>query len=106
MAFCRRADYLAFRAAWASGNASLGLGLTPLAPDIDRVLHGERLGPGGSKRTYTAPLATLPDGVFVRLLGASADPADAEPYLRWQDALWRWTLAGDVGRRPLVDEPV
>jgi hypothetical protein len=95
-AYCRRADYLAFRAAWASANAHLGLGPTPHATEIDQVLHAERLGPGGTKRTYLAPLASLPDGAFVVL----ADD-EQQPYLRWHDALWRWTPAGYAERLPI-----
>ena len=105
-AYCRRADYLAFRAAWASANAHLGLGPTPYATEIDRVLHVERLGPSRVKRTYLAPLADLPDGACVTLPGsasAASSAADQPPYLRWQGALWRWTPAGYAERLPIPD---
>ena len=36
-AYCRRAAYLAFRAAWARAS-----GATPKAPEIDATLHGAR----------------------------------------------------------------
>src|SRR3954453_18158595 len=49
-AYCRRAAYNAFRDAWAAGNPQHGLGPTPRATEIDRVLHAERLGLGGGKR--------------------------------------------------------
>jgi len=104
-AYCRRADFLAFKAAWANANASLGLGPTSKAAEIDRVLHAERLGPGGTKRTYLAPLADLPDGVFVTLPGSAStalSAADQQPYLRWQGALWRWTPAGYAERLPIA----
>src|SRR5215212_206442 len=71
-AYCRRADYLAFREAWATGNANLGLGPAPRAADIDRVLHAERLRPDRTKRTYPASLANLPDGVMVTLSAATS----------------------------------
>jgi hypothetical protein len=96
-AYCRRSDYLAFKAAWANANASLGLGPTPYATEIDRVLHAERLGPGGTKRTYLAPLADLPDSTFVTL------GLPQQPYLRWQDGLWRWTPAGYAEPIPIPD---
>src|SRR3981081_4542155 len=38
--YCRRADALRFRAAWERGNGVVGL----RAPEIDAVLHRERLG--------------------------------------------------------------
>lgn len=99
-AYCRRTDYLAFREAWAEGNARLGLGPTPRAPDIDRVLHAERLGPGRAKRTYPAQLSDLPDGVMVTFTGS--EPA----FLRWQDALWRWTPGGYTERLALPPDAV
>jgi hypothetical protein len=101
-AYCRRADFLAFREAWASGNTHLGLGPAPKASDIDRILHAERLGAGGTKRTYSAHLSDLPDGVIVTL------PANANAaYLRWHDALWRWTPGGYPDRlATLPTDPV
>jgi hypothetical protein len=102
-AYCRRGDYLAFRGAWAHGNAHLGLGPTPRAPDIDRVLHAERLGPGGTKRTYLDTLANLPDGTMVTLqpplpLGAGWGEGAAPAFLHRRGALWRWTPAGYAER--------
>lgn len=92
-AFCRPADYRAFRAAWAAANADLGLEPTPRAAALDRVLHAERVGPGGVKRTYRAEAAALPDGTFV------AVEAAREAFLLWQGGLWRWTPGGYVERR-------
>jgi hypothetical protein len=68
---CRREDYNAFRAAWPSPGAR--------APEIDRVLHDERLGP----RTQAD---VLPDGAFVLV--------EDEPWLVHGDVLRRWTAAG------------
>ena len=64
-AYCRRSDYVAFRDTWARANAHLGLGARPLAPEIDRVLHAERLGTNKGKRLHVAEFASLPDGVMV-----------------------------------------
>ena len=116
-AFCRRADYRAFQAAWAVGSAQPNLGSKPRAAEMDRVLHAERVGPGGTKRLHPAPIDTLPDGVFVTLevgeagdhgaaIVRAADPSGArttrdgserdgrEAYLLWRGALWRWTPGG------------
>jgi hypothetical protein len=103
-AYCRRADFLAFREAWASGNAHLGLGATPRAPEIDRVLHAERIGPGRAKRTYSARLADLPAGVMVTLPGS--DLADRSAFLRQRDALRRRTPGGYTERLSLPPGPV
>jgi hypothetical protein len=61
--FCRRDDANAFRAAWEEGNGVSGV----LAPEIDAVLHRERLA-GGKKRLHALPmpLPRLPDGAMVQ----------------------------------------
>src|SRR3979411_1231120 len=60
--FCRRRDAIAFREAWAQGNA----GAAPCAAARDEVLHRERLS-GRSKRLHPLPaaVAELPDGAMV-----------------------------------------
>jgi hypothetical protein len=55
---CRRADAIAFAESW-RGNAQ-----RPSAPEMDAVLHGERLN-GRGKRTHRAPLDALPDGAMI-----------------------------------------
>ncbi|MCC7368900.1 MAG: hypothetical protein IT306_10785 [Chloroflexi bacterium] len=102
---CRHADFVRFREAWAAGNVHLGLGSRPRAAEIDRVLHAERVGPGGRKRTHPADLATLPDGAVVTFDAAhsasamlpdtrGAGPADPDACLVWQRRLWQWTPGG------------
>jgi hypothetical protein len=61
--YCRRDDANAFRAAWEKGNGVAHAS----APDIDEVLHRERLD-GRAKRLHTLPmpLEKLPDGAMVR----------------------------------------
>src|SRR5690242_21429493 len=48
---CRRARYEEYRAAWAGGAA------LPSADEMDRVLHAERLEPGGGKKTHRSALS-------------------------------------------------
>jgi hypothetical protein len=62
--YCRRDDANAFRAAWEQGNGVSGVH----APDIDEVLHRERLD-GKAKRLHAlpTPLEKLPDGAMVRV---------------------------------------
>jgi hypothetical protein len=64
--FCRRAAAEAFRAAWGKAR---GEG-APLAPEIDAVLHEERLD-RGRKRVHPlpGPIAELPDGAVIAASG-------------------------------------
>lgn len=57
-AYCRRAAYKAFRAAW---------GGAPMAPEMDAILHTSRAQPGARKmRHHRADAASLPPGTFVK----------------------------------------
>jgi hypothetical protein len=90
---CRRADHDRFRQAWLRGNAARGLGADAGIDAVDRVLHAERVGPGGAKVTFTARLGDLPDGVFVARGGTA--------FLVAGGSLWRWAPGGYAGRLPL-----
>ena len=61
--FCRREDAMRFQAAWETVNRVRDLG----APDMDAVLHRERLDKG-KKRLHPLPmrLDDLPDGAMVQ----------------------------------------
>lgn len=85
-AFCRRADYNRFCAAW---RACIGDPAT--ADPIDRRLHAERL-TGRAKRTYRAELGSLPDGTFITL--------DGTAWLVWGESLFAWSAGGYTSRRP------
>jgi hypothetical protein len=86
---CRRERFKAFRAAWAQRG-----GHYPTAPEIDRRLHAERVGPGRSKQMHTAALNTLPEGTLIQ----GTKPHQA--YLVWGDALLAWSPSGYRERRP------
>jgi len=73
---CRHADYRGF----------LDLAGAAGADELDRRLHGERLGPKPEQE-----VASLPDGAFVLV--------DDEPWLVLADELLRWTPGGYAGRR-------
>jgi hypothetical protein len=81
--FCRRDDALRFRAAWEAGNSVASI----LAPEMDAVLHRERLS-GGKKRLHAlpAPIERLPDGAMVAL--------GSESYLIARGQLQRWSFEG------------
>jgi hypothetical protein len=90
---CRRKSYNAFVDAWAAGNGIDVERGRPTAASIDDRLHEERVGHGRTKRTFTAHLDELPDGVFVALGG--------DAHLVLGDALLAWSPGGYTGRRPL-----
>jgi hypothetical protein len=81
---CRRADALAFAAAWARGH---GLAASPLAPAMDAVLHAQRLD-GRGKRRHRVALDDLPDGAMIAM-----PPGDRAFAVRG-DALLPWTASG------------
>jgi hypothetical protein len=89
-AYCRRADYLAYRDA-----LTIGLDLPkPLAaPAINRRLGAERLAPGRGlarardRRLWAAAAADLPDGTVI---AATA----GEARLVLGERTWRFTFAG------------
>ena len=82
-ALCRRADYNAYRGAWATATGEDA----PLATEMDRVLHGERLHPGTHRRRlHDLPWASLPAGAFAVV--------DDLPVLVRDDAVVPWTHAG------------
>jgi hypothetical protein len=91
--YCRRDDANRFRAAWEQGNGVSDV----LAPEIDAVLHRERLD-GGNKRLHALPmpLKELPDGAMLR--------QDNESYLVARGRALRWSPAGYREAPDAVDE--
>jgi hypothetical protein len=81
--YCRRDDANRFRCAWEVGNGKHDL----LAPEIDAVLHGERLD-GRRKRLHplSMPLAELPDGTMLQ--------AGADSFLIARGRALRWSPGG------------
>jgi hypothetical protein len=81
--YCRRAEAEAFCDAWAKGNGRE----KPYAPEMDAVLHHERLD-GRMKRFHPLrkPALRLPDGAIVTTNGDS--------YLIAKGETWLWSFAG------------
>lgn len=81
--YCRRAAAEAFRSAWAFGRGEA----VPSAPEMDAVLHGERLD-HGRKRLHAllSPAADLPDGTVIAAAG--------EAYTVAHGCAFRWTPDG------------
>ena len=81
--YCRRDDANRFRAAWEKGNRRSDL----LAPEIDAVLHRERLdGRGKRLHPLPMPLDKLPDGAMVQ--------AGENSFLIAQGRAFLWSPAG------------
>lgn len=92
---CRRIRFLAFRDAWAAGHREI-VDSEPIRVDVmDNRLHAERVGPDRSKRTFTADIDDLPEGVLIRL-GDEDDGA----YLLWDGHILAWSPGGYTERRP------
>jgi hypothetical protein len=86
---CRRADYNAFRTAWAHG---LGVDL-PSAKQMDQQLHAERLFRGSHRRRlHDRSWASIPTGAFVLFEDA--------PALVHRDAILPWTTSGYTAAQP------
>ena len=79
--YCRRDDANRFRAAWEKGNGVTGLRV----PEIDAVLHRERLD-HGRKRLHPLPADALPDGTMVE--------AGDQSFLIAQGRALPWSPAG------------
>jgi hypothetical protein len=77
---CRRQDFLRFAEIWVRVHGKKG---RATAGEMDGVLHAERIDSAGRKKTWTAPLASLPVGAFVRLEG--------RPHLVMRTSLAAWT---------------
>jgi len=80
---CRRGDATAFAEAWARSH---GATEPPRAPDMDVVLHGQRVASAAASPRPRARIGDLPDGVFVR--------TERGLLLVRDGRLWRWTPAG------------
>ena len=88
--YCRREQAVAFRDAWAKGQGIASL----RAPEMDAVLHAERLDARRMKKHHplTAPIVDLPDGAMVA--------AGGEAYLVSGGRPMRWTFEGYRAAEP------
>jgi hypothetical protein len=92
---CRRRDAVAFAKHWA---AAQGLPEVPRAPEMDRVLHAERLD-GRTKRCHALAIDTLPDGAMLTLPN---EPESAFALRGGRLLRWRPDRYGDSRSRPRV----
>ena len=82
-ALCRLQEYRRFQQSWQS---ALRLDVAPLAPEMDGVLHQQRLTNDRRKRLHMLPKDPLPVGTMVLLYDG--------PALRTEDGLRRWSFSG------------
>jgi hypothetical protein len=80
--YCRREDANRFRAAWEKGNRVS----ETQAPEIDAVLHRERLASGKKLHPLPMALEKLPDGAMVQ--------ANEKSFLIAKGRALQWTPAG------------
>lgn len=75
---CRRADALAFAERFHARGAR------PSAPDMDDVLHAQRIDPRSkTKRVHPMKLNDVPDGAIVTLSGQDAFAVKSDALLPW-----------------------
>ena len=86
---CRRADAMAFAAAWSQAH---GQSAPPRAGEMDAVLHAQRLD-GRGKRCHRAALDDLPDGAMIVL-------EDGAPFAVRGATVLPWCFAGYGSARP------
>lgn len=85
---CRRRDANEFAARW---REAFGLNAPPYAPEMDEVLHRERLD-GHAKRCSRRELGDLPDGAMIAI--------DGEAFAVREGELLQWMPSGYDTRRP------
>ena len=96
---CRRADAKAFAARWAQAKG----GDIPHAPEMDEVLHAERLR-GREKRTHEMSLDDLPDGAFIAVEG-NAHAVRSAHLLRWSENGYVGKIARPHGTSTVLTPP-
>jgi hypothetical protein len=84
---CRRKDAVEFAVRW---QHAFKLGARARAPEMDQVLHAERLH-GREKRLHEAQLDDLPDGATIAL--------DGEAFTLRENSLLHWTPNGYDARK-------
>jgi hypothetical protein len=90
---CRYRRFIAFCEAWRKAHSSTEKE-RPRADVIDAQLHGQRVGPGRTKRSFPARLDDLPDGVLVTL-----PDREGQAHLVLRGYLLAWSFGGYWERR-------
>jgi hypothetical protein len=93
---CRHQRFMDFCHAWKKASRRDYGTDRPRVDEMDNQLHAERIAPDRSKRTFSARIDQLPDGVFVTLEASSGGA-----YLLWRRSLLAWSPGGYHKRLPL-----
>ena len=88
-AYCRNTDFKKFKSLWLKANKDIFKIEDESMKFIDTLLHTERLTIQREKNFQTAPLNTLPKGVFIK-----REALEIAAYLWWQNQLFLWTEKG------------
>jgi hypothetical protein len=87
--FCRAADFKRFKSLWLQVNGSqYNFSEKTKMSEIDAIIHQERLDENGLKKTFKAPLVTLPDGTFISFDGSE------KSFLWFQQCIYEWSFNG------------
>jgi hypothetical protein len=87
--FCRNAAYKKFKQLWLqANNKTYSLKENTSIQMIDALIHEERLNKNNTQKTFTAPLYTLPDFVFIKLANKQ------EAFLWMHQQLYQWSFGG------------
>jgi hypothetical protein len=97
--YCRRDDANRFRAAWEKGNLTGEV----LAPQIDAVLHRERLASAKKLHPLLKPMEKLPDGTMVQAGEESFLIAGGKPQM-WSPSGYR-AVKRDLTEAKLLTAP-
>ena len=84
-----------FKRAWLAGNPGYGFDEKTLIREIDEVLHRERVGGDGSKRSFDERFSALPNGSFIRI--------GVEAFLVFDGLVYRWSPEGYSAGVPGVE---
>lgn len=82
---CRRKRYNEFKEKWLEANDKNLQGKKPIAPNIDKIIHDERIY-NRQKVTYTSTINALPDGTIIEI--------NSKAYLLWENELFEWSFSG------------
>lgn len=83
---CRSESYSAFKTAWQATQAA---GEFVKAEMMDHQIHAERISASKGKRSFSAQLGDLPDGVMVIF-----PEQRQKPLLLWRGQTWEWSFRG------------